>query len=177
MSVKSAMATYFEWLVSETERRDHELPRAPVVEDASPTIYVGEPDRDEYVQWRPTEKFVVTPLEPIERRLGLTLPALLFEYFNSYWFLHLGGRYGVWGVELFAVVPGLELVDFTSALESAISEHGVTWPWVPLGIETNTGFAIIMHRETGEMALWNRERELAEHLAPSLESLIVGLGA
>ena len=171
-TVKQAMKAYFDSLVDQVWQTDRELPRAEVVEDADSLIYVGEPDRDGYVQWRPTEKNKVDDLGTLERRLGISLHSSVKEYFNSYWFLYLGGHLQRWAVRLFPVVPGLELAGFAASLEDLLKEHGHNWPWAPIGLETNTGFSVVVNARTGEVAAWNDETGVAEALAADLPSLI-----
>lgn len=175
MTVKTAMTSYFEWLIAETNRRHHGLPRTPLVEDAEPTLYVGEPDANEYIQWRPMEKTSVHDLGPLERRFGISFHSSIFEYFNSYWFLQLGGQLDRRSIELMPVVPGLELDQFTTVLQSLVDHYGPAWGWAPIGIEANTGFAVVTKTDSGAVALWNLERESAESIAPDLSALITAL--
>ena len=97
------------------------------------------------------------------------------QYFNAFWFLALGGRHQRRALELTPVVPGAELDDFTHQLEAALRDRGGKWPWTPLGIETNTGFAVVVSSCDGSVALWSFETQTIEPLESDLATLIGAL--
>jgi hypothetical protein len=145
--------------------------------DGSRQLHLIRRDHDnDWIHWRPIRKDRTTDHGAVERRFGAAFHPSVHEYFNAYWFLALGGHHERRALELTPVVPGAELDDFTQQLEAAVRDRGAAWPWTPLGIETNTGFPVVVSATDGSVALWNFEIESLEPVAADLGSLIRALG-
>ena len=146
--------------------------RAPLVERADPIIYLGQPDENDIVEWAPREKEHLHVMSNIEHRLGVRFHNSIADYFNSYWFLVLGGRSGPWCVQLRPVVPGVELDEFLADADEFANSHEGKLPRTPIGIETNTGFTVLVDNQTGRVELDNTEKNVLEPLAENLADLI-----
>jgi hypothetical protein len=168
------MESYFERLASSWRQRGSALPRVAVTGDEQPLIYEGAPDEFGYVQWRPTKKTIQTDLTPIEDAIEKPLHPSIKDYWNSYWFGELAGKYGKLGITLMPVLPGIELQSFLTQLVGYKEAHQDRLEHIPIGVEFN-GDLVVVNNQTGEVQLEDYERGEFRTIAPSLEALIAGL--
>ena len=110
-AVQKSMKKYFEALEDLYKNQTGDLPYFPYDPTLSPTIYVGSPTKEEWIQWRATEKDAVTDLAKIEAQLHVKFHSSIFEYFNSYWFAFLNGTVEGLECELLPVLPVEKLMN------------------------------------------------------------------
>lgn len=67
--------------------------------------------------------------------MGIQLYNSIKEYYNSYWFLDLGGNYLGYDFELNPVIPGIELHDFYVSLQGYRGAHDNQLNNIPIGME------------------------------------------
>ncbi len=67
--------------------------------------------------------------------MGIQLHNSIKEYYNSYWFLDLGGNYLGYDFELNPVIPGIELHDFYVPLQGYQGAHDNQLNNIPFGME------------------------------------------
>lgn len=171
MALKEAMHRYFQAYLDAHEREGRE-PRVEWLEEVDPRLYSGPADSEGYVSWRPEEKTERTPLESLEDSSGVKLHSSIGEYFNSFWFLGMGGAVKDHFVELFPVVPGKELDEISQYARRYVEAHDGETRFVPIGFDANQSLLVVIDNETGAVMLEDDERGSLELLATSLDELI-----
>ncbi|PFD67357.1 SecY interacting protein Syd, partial [Bacillus cereus] len=96
------------------------------------------------------------------------------EYYNSYWFLDLGGNYLGYDFELNPVIPGIELHDFYVSLQGYRGAHDNQLNNIPIGMEFN-GLLVVVDNENGQVKLEDYESRSFEVICDSLAELILNL--
>ncbi len=83
MTIKEAMEAFFEKQKKLYMDAFGTLPTVPYDQNADPSLYVGEPDEDEEIQWAYSEA----------ERIGIEgLSAELTDFYSSYYYCELRGR-------------------------------------------------------------------------------------
>ena len=172
--MKSQMRAYFDRLEAAWRDREGSLPRAPWSEEADPTIYVGEVDEDEWVEWRPQVRGNPQEFGEIEEEFQVQIHSSVKAYFGSYYFCLIGGRLREWQLQLEPVLPGIELRDFFSQLRGYVSVHGGRLAHVPIGLEAESGGLVVVANDTGRVLLEDDAGGLTV-VSESLERLISDL--
>lgn len=93
------------------------------------------------------------------------------EYFNSYWFAELTGFFDSYSLILESVLPGAELNNFYAEVAGFYINYN-NLNYIPIGIESNTTFSIVVDNQTGAVGLFDDENEKYIPLMNSLASLI-----
>jgi len=165
------MESYFERLLASWKRREGTLPQCAITHDEQPLIYESKPDENGMVLWKPKRKTTHTDFKPVEDAIEKPLPSSIKDYFNSYWFASLDGKYQGLGISLMPVLPGIELRSFLTKLVGYKEAHGDRLDHIPLGVEFN-GDLVVVDSKTEEVQLEDSERGAFRTIAPSLEKLI-----
>ncbi|MEM5601475.1 SecY-interacting protein Syd [Bacillus cereus group sp. RP37] len=173
--MKAEMLKYFEQLIEVWHGFNNSLPKVPWNEAVIPTIYEDEIDEEEYICWKPVEKNVIHDFLDIEEGLGIIFHESIKEYFNSYWFAELAGFYKSYNIILEPVLPGIELNNFVVQLIGYKETHEDKLDNIPLGVEGETGFLIVIDNNTGVVKLEDFENGTYEILADSIEQLILDI--
>lgn len=87
-SLKAYLDNYFEMYKNSMGT----YPTVPYEEEES-SLWFGEMDEDEYIQWMYKVKETETNFSELEAELDLEFPDELKEFYNSYYFLELQGFY------------------------------------------------------------------------------------
>jgi hypothetical protein len=169
--MKAAMRDYFERLLDAWARQHGTLPHTAWNEDADPAIYVGEPDAEEWIAWRPVEKTVRHDLRELEVIRGHPVHPSLEAYFNSYWFAAIGGRIGPYRLTLEPVLPGIEIESFLAETADYAQAHDGRLDSIPLGIDAS-GLLLVVDADSGRVLVEDVERQEFEEIAESLPQLI-----
>nr|WP_275893662.1 SecY-interacting protein Syd [Bacillus cereus] len=111
----------------------------------------------------------------IEEGLGIIFHESIKEYFNSYWFAELAGFYKSYNIILEPVLPGIELNNFVFQLIGYKEAHEDKLDNIPLGVEGETGFLIVIDNNTGVVKLEDFEIGTYEIIADSIEQLILDI--
>jgi len=170
--IKDAMQRYFKRL-EDTYLAVGELPRFERDPNVADFIYQSEPDTYGYSTWKATEKSTHHDLHAIAPDLGLLHPSIQ-EYFNSWWFCALDGRFDNFGISLIPVLPGVELESFIASARAYKKAHSDSLPRVPIGVEFN-GLQVLVDNSSGEVVIEDWERGAVTLIAMSLELLIDGM--
>ncbi len=157
---------YLRW-----ELHNNSLPVICWDEDVLPFMYVGGVNSEGYAQWKAVEKDEVYDFKQIQDEFNLILNNDIIEYFNSYWFLELAGKYKDYSIMLEPVIPGIGLRDFHLNLEEYYKSHRNQLNYIPIGIEAN-GLPIVISNETGKVYIEDYEKESYEEIANCVEELI-----
>ncbi|PGS05453.1 MULTISPECIES: SecY-interacting protein Syd [Bacillus] len=169
--MKREMEQYFHKLFKEWKNYNHSLPKSVWIEEADSFIYVGEPDAEEYIFWKPIEKDLFHDFSDIEKELAVQLHHSIKEYYNSYWFLDLAGSYLEYNIELNSVIPGIELRDFYTFLQDYKKAHHNELKNIPIGMECN-GLLVVVDNENGQVKIEDYEKGTFEVISNSLAELI-----
>jgi len=173
--MKTAMCGYFIRLLQAWEETDNTLPMTVRLDEAEPFIYVGEENKDGWIQWKPLEKELQYDFAPIEEELKVNLHVSIKEYYNSYWFCTLGGAYREYSISLDPVIPGVAFNDFNEKLRGYKREHNGKLEKIPIGLEAGQDLLVVVDNETGQLLIEDHDRGIFEMLATSLEELICHL--
>ncbi len=85
MSMKEAMEGYFKRLEKVWKKCSNSYPMAPYEEKSK--LFVSEVDDEGYAEWLPTE------IKKIKIQRASELNDELVEFFSSYYYMQMGGRY------------------------------------------------------------------------------------
>jgi hypothetical protein len=173
--VRLAMRRYFDRLLDDWRRTSGSLPKAPWNEDADAMLYVGAPDEEEWVEWQPVPRSDEEDFRPVEQELEVALPPSVREYFSSYWFCSLGGKYNSRSVDLEPILPGVGLRDVRRNLVGYREAHGGRLDRVPIGVETEESLLVVVNVRDERIEIEDYELTRFEAIAESLADLIEGL--
>ncbi|WP_404459753.1 SecY-interacting protein Syd [Sutcliffiella horikoshii] len=175
MEVKKALENYFNDLILMWKSEYNTYPQVPLDEDINPLLYVSEPDEEEYVCWKPIEKYDLEDLEEIEKRLDMNIHHTLKEYFNSYWFLNLQGFYEAKLINLEPVEPGKSIFEFFKVMKQYEESNGRELRYIQIGFVSPEDMAVMFDNETGQITIEDFERQEQEVLADTLVELLSNL--
>jgi hypothetical protein len=169
--MKQALEEHFKRKYLRWKQYKNSLPVICWDEDVPPFMYVGEVNSEGYVQWKAAEKDEVYDFKQIQDEFNFILNNDIKEYFNSYWFLELTGKYRDYSIILEPVIPGIGLRDFHFNLEEYFKSHRNQLNYIPIGFEAN-GLPIVMNNETGKVYIEDYENGSYKEIAYSIEELI-----
>ncbi|MBD5797504.1 hypothetical protein BHU24_26420 [Bacillus pseudomycoides] len=175
MEMKESLEQYFHHLLYFWKEKYGTHPKAPWDEEMEPILYLGHPDEEEYVYWKPVEKVRLDDFSEIEKVLDFKIHFSIKEYFNSYWFLNLQGFYGSRFVNLEPVEPGKSLLEFFQVMKQYEENRGRQLRYIQMGFISPEDMAITVDNETGQVFIENFETEENELLSHSLVELISNL--
>jgi hypothetical protein len=170
--MKEAMRKYFDRLMASYAAAG-KVPRCERDPDAEPLIYDGEPDANAMVAWHPVEKNVQHDLDALAPDLAPQHDSIQ-QYFNSWWFCSLEGKFQTYGLSLMSVVPGIELDSFLLLARGYKDAHNGVLAHVPIGVEFN-GLQVVVSNSDGAVFIEDWERGTFISLAAGLETLIDNL--
>lgn len=146
-------------------------PVVPYDEDEESSLWFGEVDEEEYIQWKYKEKDILTDFSGLEKELGLALPDAAKEFYNSYYFLQLQGFYKGEAVMFDSISDNIDILQH---LSSYIFEEG-NKKYLQLGIYSNMNFALCMELDTGKMVTIDFDDNSVNVIADSLEAILDGM--
>lgn len=170
--IKEKLQERVEWW-SETEGT---LPMTSWLEEIDQRLYVGTPDDNEYVQWNYMEK-EQDDLSDVEDLFNIVFHEEIKAYYNGYWFLELTGFFGEYQILMHEVVPGAYKAQLITHLKEYKEVHNGEVEYLPIGLEANTGFSILINNTTGKVYLEDYEVDKLIEIAPNLMSLLENLEA
>jgi hypothetical protein len=181
MTVKDAMTAYFDRHFATGRPL-----RSANIEDVDPLLFVTLPDENGMVEWRPHPKTEASDFAEIERRAGTTLHPSIKQYYNSFWFLGMGGKFREGRVTLDSVRPGIGLADLEAKLFGAdygsfrtagyLVAHGGELRYVPIGLHHPDDLLLVMNNSDGTIAVEDHESGTMSVIAGGLAELISELG-
>ncbi len=175
MKVREAMDYYFEKLLTVYSKENPPYPFTSYVEDADEMIYIGNPDESEWLGWKPILKDKKDDFEKLSELLKVKIHPSVEEYYNSYWFCDMGGRFGEFVIQLDEVLPNLEMKSLVSKIIGYREAHDGLVKDTPIGFETNQGLLVVVDNETGNVKLEDYEINKFTVLSDTLSDLILGL--
>lgn len=170
--ISEALNFYFEKLLKACKEKSGEYPLTLWNEEADSFVYVGEPDDEEWVHWKPVKKIKCHDLSDLETSFNCAFHQDLKDYFNSFWFCELGGFFKEYSIQLEPVFPGIEFEDFEMNLEGYKSVHNNQLDHIPIGFETNQNLLVVVENSTGVVKLEDSETGKFKSLSRNLAALI-----
>ncbi|WP_145045851.1 SecY-interacting protein Syd [Paenibacillus xylanexedens] len=175
MKVTQAMENYFNKLLFFWEDQFSSFPKISFEEDIESWMYVGVPDEEESVQWRPRLKTTKEDFTLIERELGMKLHPSIKEYFDSFWFLNLQGFYGSNRITLEEVIPNKDILAFfTNQMNFEVSAER-KFDYILIGYISPDDQGLLLDNRTGEIVREDYETNELLRVASSLSELIDSL--
>lgn len=163
-ALKEYLAKYFECY----KNFMGSYPKVPYDEDAVSTLWIGEADDEDYIQWMYKEKTAQTDFSQLENESGIILPDDAKEFYNSYFFLQLQGFYNGENI----IFDGIsDTGDILQDLKECIFETNGR-KYLQMGICGGRDMALCMEIDTAKMVLFDSENEETEPLADSLGQLL-----
>lgn len=172
MSVKVALDKYFKEMIKEYAKTKQGLPMRPKRVIGNESIYVGECDDEGWCRWKPIEKNEINNFEELEELFQIKFNKDIKEYFNSYWFLELEGKFKKKDITLEVVVPERELEMFQKKLIGYKEAHNNELKYIPIGMEEEHGYLIVMENSTGKIKIENHDKGTFRTIANNLEELL-----
>lgn len=143
-------------------------PTVPYDEDEKSSLWYGEADEEEYIQWMYKEKDAQTDFSDLEDGLNLVLPDAAKEFYNSCYFLQLQGFYNQ---ESVCFDPISDCTDILQDVGNYI--FGMKGKkYLHLGIYSNMDLDLCMEIDTGMIVSVDYDGEKAEKLADTLEEFL-----
>lgn len=146
-------------------------PRIPWDPDVAPEIYVGEPDADEWVGWRPIRKAGGPTLAQLAPDLGPFHPSIE-RYFASWWFLALEGAFEGRMLTLQPNRPGLDPEAYLEQVRAYASGRGRPARRLPIGFDDQSSLLVVVDNLSGEVSVEDWETGELEWIAASLDDVL-----
>lgn len=143
-------------------------PAVPYDEEEKSSLWYGEPDEEEYIQWMYKEKDKQTDFSDLENEPELALPDAAKEFYNSYYFLQLQGFYHGESVNF---DPISDSRDILRDLRTCIFEINGK-KYLHMGIYSNMDLVLCMETGTGAIVQADYDSKNVEKLADSLEEFL-----
>lgn len=160
-SLKMYLDKYFDFWIKERGS----YPMVPFDSEEESTLYFGEVDKEEYVQWKYKEIEQKIDFDALEKKYGVELPLEIKEYYNSYYFLQLEGFIN--GKHI-SMTPIEESTDIIGMLEYYLSEEN---GMIALGTYGEMDLQLSIELETGTIIAYDYEWESKSLIADSLTTL------
>lgn len=151
-------------------------------DEFDPLLFVGPPDEDGCVEWKPQPKSEEYDFTEIERRAGVALHPSIKDYYNAFWFLEMGGKLRTGNATLDPVRPGVGLADLEAKLFGAdyggfrttgyVAAHNGKLRHVPIGLHHPSDLLLVVDNTNGTVAVEDHETGTFQVVAPGLAELI-----
>lgn len=143
-------------------------PAVPYDEDEESSLWFGEADEEDYIQWMYKERGTQINFSQLEAELNLVLPDAAKEFYNSYYFLELQGFYNGEHIGFDSVSDNRDVLQDLKTCIFQMKEK----KYLHMGIYSNMDLALCMEINTGKIVWVDYERNNVEMLADSLGELL-----
>lgn len=176
MSVKKSLDIYLKKLLLYWNKNYKSLPLIAWDPDINQSLYIGDPDEEEYIHWKPKLKEEYDDFKKIESLLGIKIHHSLKEYFSSYYFLEFEGFYNSKRITLEPVEPSKDIFTYFNNLKKYEEIKGFSeFRYIHIGIISPEDMSIEFDNRSGKIVKRNYEINTIEEIATSLEILIDGI--
>ena len=166
MSVKEAMAMFFGRLEQLYQDTFGTYPTVSWSSDLDQRLFVGEPDEDFEMQWKPADAAPVSNVELCEE---------LKEFYGSFYYWELRGEYQ--GIEFsFPAVPSIESAEVVTA--TAISDGNYYFArqntvfLADCSKQGNDDLLLFYRQKNGELFIYDTEKQIVLPQSYGLVDLI-----
>ena len=143
-------------------------PTVPYNEDKISSLWFGEVDDEEYIQWMFKEKNEQTTFVGLEDELELTLPDAVKEFYNSFYFLQLQGFYNGECITFDDISDNRNILqDLRTCIFTREEKK-----YLQMGIYSNGDLPLCMEIETGEIVWTDYDCNNVGKIADSLDELL-----
>lgn len=143
-------------------------PVVPYDEYEKSSLWYGEVNDEDYIQWMFKEKDKDTKFSELEDELDMVLPDTVKKFYNSYYFLQLQGFYNGESVCFNAVS---DYIDILQELRKCIFEINAK-KYLDMGIYSSMNLALCMEVDTGVIVCVDYDCDKVKVIADSLEELL-----
>lgn len=171
MTVKEALAEYFKKLNLRYEKIFGTLPTVSWDESLEQNLFVQEPDEDGEIQWSPT---------PAKKMNVSGLCIELMEFFESYYYWELRGRYEN---AIFDFPPVFSEAEAEKIACTALEDGEYYFPkqnvafLANCSLSGNDDLLLFYRQQTGELFLYDTDKKFVHPLKYSLVQLLGSLEA
>ncbi len=122
MTVKEAFDAFFERFIRYNMEKNGHLPQAVYVKatDAEGMYISGSINEEGYAQWQPVPQKNAPDLSEMQEKLGFEINEQILQFFTSYFFIGISGRFGGWTCYIEGIRPNCDL----SAVVRKSAENG-----------------------------------------------------
>ena len=166
--IKECLKTYLDKYFECYKNYMGTYPTVPYDEDEKSSLWYGEVDEEDYIQWMYKEKDRQTKFSELEDELDLVLPDAAKEFYNSYYFLQLQGFYNGENVSFDSIS---DCRDILQDLRNCIFEMKEK-KYLHMGIYSNMDLALCMEIDTGAIVWVDYDCKNVEKIADSLEEFL-----
>ena len=146
-------------------------PVVPYDEYEKSSLWYGEANDEDYIQWKYKEKDTETKFSELEDELDLVLPNAVKEFYNSYYFLQLQGFYNGERVLFNAISDN---IDILQELRKCIFEINDK-KYLDMCIYSSMDLALCVEVETGAIVCVDYDCDKVEVIEDSIEKLLNNL--
>ena len=171
MDIKEAMLAYFSKLEDLYQRTFGTLPTTPWDSDTNPELFIGTPDEDDEIQWRPIDAI---PMQ------NPKLCRELCDFYSSYYYCQLRGEYE----EILFDFPAVcSFTDSSKIADSAIVDGEYYFPGqntvliATCTLHGNDDILLFYKQNTGDMILYDIDKKTILPFEHSLVELITSMKA
>ena len=165
--VKESLKAYLDKYFEEYMKYMGSYPVVPYDEEEESTLWFGEVDEEEYIQWKYKEKKIQTDFSQLEKEFGLILPEAAKELYNSYYFLKLEGFYHGESVFLDSISDNRDILNELKYVFENESKK-----YIPIGFYSCMDLLLCMEIDTGKIVAVDYEIDRADIIADSLEKML-----
>lgn len=165
--VKESLKNYLDRFFEEYLEKMGEYPSVPFDEDNVSSLYFGEVDEEEYIQWKYAEKKEYTDFSHLEKKFGIKISDDIKELYNSYYFLELQG---FWHNEHIYIEEITEHKDILAEFEYAFENESKEL--IPIGIYGNMDLALCLEISTGNLIAVDYEDNSSNIMLGSLSNVL-----
>lgn len=166
--VKDCMKAYLEKYFDCYREFMGTYPTVPYDEEEESSLWYGEVDEEDYIQWVYREKDAQTDFSEFECESDLTLPVAVKEFYNSFYFLQLQGFYNGESVSFDSLG---DRRDILRDLRDCIFEMRGK-KYLHMGTYSNMDLALCMEIENGAIVWVDYDSENVQRLVDSLEEFL-----
>lgn len=165
--VKESLKAYLDKYFEAYMKNRGSYPKVSYDEDEVSSLWFGEMDEEEYIQWKYQEKTAQTDFSQLEKKFELILPDAAKEFYNSYYFLQLEGFYHDESVFLDNITENRDILQELKYIFENESKK-----YIPLGLYGDMQLSLCMETDTGKIVAVDYENDSIEIIADSLEKML-----
>lgn len=162
--IKESLKTYLDKYFESYKNYMGTYPTVPYDEDEKSSLWFGEVDEEDYIQWMYKEKEEQTNFSELEAELGLVLPDAAKEFYNSYYFLQLQGFYSGESIMFDNISDNRAILQDLKTCILKIKEK----KYLHMGTYSNMDLALCMEIDTGKIVWVDYDCDIVEKMADSL---------
>ena len=171
MNIKEAMASYFLKLEELYRENFGTIPTVSWSEEMDQELFIGEPDEDGEIQWKPKEAILISSSKLCDE---------LIDFYSSYYYWELKGKYKE-VTFIFPAVPSYKKTN--EILKAAIDQGNYYFPNENIAFlascysNGNDDLLLFFMQKTGELFLYDIDKKDNMLLDYSLIDLISSMEA